>query len=94
MGLWSKTSSFQVNEEDMGILQSLIGDDCVGSGSAAHLLPLFYRIIMRNKPSLQKASLKCISVYDLPGITHHLTRINRLLDDDSFKNELVVFATG
>lgn len=58
------------------------------------MLPLFYRMIMRNKQTLQKASLKCISIFNVPGITQHMTSINRLIDDETFKNQVVVFATG
>ena len=58
------------------------------------MLPLFYRIIMRNKQTLQKSSFKCISIYNIPGIAQHSNHISRLIDDESFKNELVVFATG
>jgi hypothetical protein len=49
---------------------------------------------MRNKQTLQKASLKCISIFNVPGITQHMTSISRLIDDETFKNQVVVFATG
>jgi hypothetical protein len=49
---------------------------------------------MRNKQAVQKASLKCISILNIPGISQHLNSISRLIDDESFKNELIVFATG
>jgi hypothetical protein len=93
MGLWSKSSSLRVEDGDLNILKSLT-DGVSGSNHSCDLLPLFYRIIMRNKQTLQKSSLKCISIFNIPGISHHLSSISRLIDDETFKNELVVFATG
>jgi hypothetical protein len=90
MGLWTKSSSLRVEDGDLIILKSLTD----GTSGNCDLLPLFYRIIMRNKQTLQKSSLKCISIFNIPGISHHLSSISRLIDDETFKNELVVFATG
>ena len=93
MGLWSKATSLKVEDGDLSLLRSLteIGD----SGSSNNdMLPLFYRIIMRNKQTLQKASLKCISIFNIPGISRHIGSISRLIDDETFKSELVIFATG
>lgn len=94
MGLWSKATSFKIEESDAGDLKSLTEASESSSSIATDLLPLFYRIIMRNKQSLQKVSLKCISIFNIPGISKHLNSISRLIDDESFKNELIVFATG
>lgn len=94
MGLWSKATSFKIEESDVGDLKSLTEASESSSSIATDLLPLFYRIIMRNKQSLQKVSLKCISIFNIPGIAKHLNSISRLIDDESFKNELIVFATG
>jgi hypothetical protein len=97
MGQWSRPASMKVEEVDVGILRSLTeAGACFGSSSSNSndMLPLFYRIIMRNKQTLQKASLKCISIFNIPGITQHIASINRLIDDETFKNETVVFATG
>ena len=94
MGLWSKAASFQVEESDVGVLKSLTEAGESSSSITNDLLPLFYRIIMRNKQAVQKASLKCISIFYIPGISQHLNSISRLIDDESFKNELIVFATG
>ena len=101
MGLWSKSSSLRIEEADVAILKSLTDVDACSSsssssssGGGSDMLPLFYRIIMRNKQTLQKSSFKCISIYNIPGIAQHSNHISRLIDDESFKNELVVFATG
>ena len=98
MGQWSRPASMKVEEADVGILRSLTeAGACFGSSSSSSsndMFSLFYRIIMRNKQTLQKASLKCISIFNIPGITQHIASINRLIDDETFKNETVVFATG
>jgi hypothetical protein len=103
MGLWNRCTSLRVEDADLGILRALTeaGSFINGSSSSSSsssssndMLPLFYRIIMRNKQTLQKASLKCISIFNVPGITQHMTSISRLIDDETFKNQVVVFATG
>ena len=78
MGMWTKASSLRVDDADMAILKSLADVDasCSSSSSSSSnndMLPLFFRIIMRNKQTLQKASFKCISVYNIPGMTHAFT---------------------
>jgi len=75
MGMWNKASSLRVDDADMAILKSLADVDASSSSSSSSsndMLPLFFRIIMRNKQTLQKASFKCISVYNIPGMTHAL----------------------
>jgi hypothetical protein len=96
MGLWSKAASLKVEDGDLSLLRSLteIGESGGGSSNSCDMLPLFYRIIMRNKQTLQKASLKCISIFNIPGISRHIASISRLIDDETFKSELVIFATG
>ncbi len=94
MGLWSKAASLKVEESDLDVLKSLTEADESSSSIGNNMLPLFYRLIMRNKQAVQKASLKCISIFHIPGISQHHNSISRLIDDESFKNELVVFATG
>jgi hypothetical protein len=104
MGLWSRTASLKVDDADVVILKALTeagsffsssnSSSSSSSSSSNDMLPLFYRIIMRNKQTLQKAALKCITIFNIPGISLHISRINRLIDDETFKNETVVFATG
>ena len=74
MGMWNKASSLRVDDADMAILKSLADVDASSSSSSSSndMLPLFFRIIMRNKQTLQKASFKCISVYNIPGMTRAL----------------------